>query len=279
MTKRKSKTEVLASIDQSMETATTAGIVDHETQVSSWMPSEQAEEQLVEEVVQQLEAEAVLELEASEVQEPPADVTLSLDDILVGVPQEAVDETVYQISNEIDARGAFETTKNPDNENIHRTLKKVRSQMVTKRAARLLLGTSIDPSFINRSIHEGACYNVYALGKLADIIYGVTDGVVANAINLACMKSLFAFHKAGREFTAEMSRAAASDKIRVSEVALRNLLVRHTVSASTAPTQASSTMQALVTLGICTTSGSSRNPTYHLTDSPLSRRLQEKLAA
>jgi hypothetical protein len=300
---RKTKTEVLASIDFNMENAASAGIVDHGSQISSWISSEQAEDQLLDEVTNELvledtaptllltdqreisvEAEAVAELELieeiSEIADTaPIDAPTTLEAQLAAVDPDAVDEMVVSIANEIDDRAAFEANKNPDNENIQKTIKKVRAQMVTKRAAKLLLAANLTPEFMNRSVHEGAAYNVYALGKLADVIYGVTDGVISNAINIAVMKSLFNFHKAETPFDANMARAAASDKIRVTSMKLRELLVRHTVSAGTAPTQASSTMQALTTLGVVRSSGDHRNPTYNVIDSPLSRKLMEKLAA
>jgi ABC-type microcin C transport system duplicated ATPase subunit YejF len=55
-------------------------------------------------------------------------------------------------------------------------------------------------------------------------------------------------------------------------------LVRHTVSASTAPTQASSTMQALETLGVVKRSGSGKNPVFEVVDGPLTRKIEELLA-
>lgn len=189
-----------------------------------------------------------------------------------------VETTTHLIAAAIDDRAVFEDRKAPDNANIQKTLKKAREQLVTKRAARVLLATSVDPSFVNRSLHDGARYNVYALGKLADIVRGVTDGAITNAINMACMKSLFRFRKAGLDFTGEMAKAAASDKIRV-EASLRQHLVRHTVSASTAPTQASSTMQALETLGVVVNVGSRKSPVYRVTDHPIVAHLEAKLAA
>lgn len=149
--------------------------------------------------------------------------------------------------------------------------------MITLRAASVTLACNVDPAILNRSLHEGSRYNVYAIGKLADAIFALSGGQVSNAINNAVMRSLFRFRAAGKTFTGEMAKAAASDKIRV-DAAVREHLVRHTVSASTAPTQASSTMQALETLGIVKRTGGTKNPTYELTDSPVVRKLEEVLA-
>lgn len=333
---RKTKDQVLASIDTSMETAITAGVVDHSSQISSWMPEEKAEEVLTAELGAEIEREEQTELErrfdefkeehpegtagefagsltgeidagdvvpvltdseldaiaemieeesetppAAQSDGPPASESVelqaaSLEEVMAGFGDEEVTDMVFAISEAVTEREEFEAAKKGDGANIQRTLKKVRQQMVTKRAARVLLATNVDPSFINREVHTGSKYNVYALGKLADVIYGVTDGVIANAINLACMRSLFRFRAAEVPFTGEMAKAAASNKVRV-EAALRRHLVSHTVSAGTAPTQASSTMQALATLGVVKVEGSSRNPTYVLTDSPLCRKIEEKV--
>jgi hypothetical protein len=183
----------------------------------------------------------------------------------------------HSIAKAFDERAEFETVKDPGNTNIQRTLKKARAQMTTLRAARVVLVTNIDPAVINREIHTGSRYNVYAIGKLGDAVYGLTDGVIKNAINNACMRSLFRFRAAGVAFTGEMAKCAASDKIRVDK-AIRDHLVSHTVSASTASTQASSTMQALETLGIVKRSGSGKNPVFDLTDRPVTKRLAEVLS-
>lgn len=218
------------------------------------------------------------------VDEAPAEVLdqaegLTFEQITDSFSDEEVTEVVHEIAACIDDRVEFEKDKNPDNNNIQRTLKKAREQMVTKRAAKVFLATNVSPNIMNRVFHEGSRYNVYAIGKLGDVVRGLTDGTLMNAINLACMRSLFAFRKAGLTFTGEMAKAAASDKIRITDSAIKAALVRHTVSASTAPTQASSTMQALETLGIVKREGSHRNPIFTLTDNPAVAKLEKLLDA
>ncbi|WP_114217455.1 hypothetical protein [Ochrobactrum sp. 3-3] len=55
---------------------------------------------------------------------------------------------------------------------------------------------------------------------------------------------------------------------------IAKLLTRHTVSPSTAPTQASSTMQALETVGAVKNVGTERAPVYRLLDTPIAKRLE-----
>jgi hypothetical protein len=138
----------------------------------------------------------------------------------------------------------------------------------------VMIAANQDPNFINRVLMDGSCYNVYAIGKYADLVDALAGSGMSNAINIAITRTLFAFDKAGLEFNGEMAKAAASDKIRVSAEVARHM-IRHTVSASTAPTQASSTMQALQTLGVVAIDGSRKNPKYKLLDNPVTDRLRE----
>jgi hypothetical protein len=306
-------------IDVAAETATSAAMIDHHSQSDSWRSDEQpsdadasldreyeeerlvpydidpeasaelnldatdpvvTEEQLLEQVVSNLEAIEVQEPEAvtEPVHDEPAEPA-TFAEVLDSFAEEDIEAKVWATKRAVDERETFERRKDPDNTNIQRTLKKVRSALVTMRAAKVLLATNVDPGhLLNRSVHDGSCYNVYALGKVADLVVALTGGEMANAINIACMRSLFRFRAAGVPFTMEAAKGACSKQYRVDE-AIRSHLVRHTVSPSTAPTQASSTMQALVTLGVVTTSGSGRNPTYTLTDTPLVRALEEVLKA
>lgn len=59
---------------------------------------------------------------------------------------------------------------------------------------------------------------------------------------------------------------------------VRQHVISHIVSTSTAPTQASSTMQALVTLGVCKTNGAGKNPTHAALDAPVARKLEKMTA-
>lgn len=242
---------------ESANSAAEVGIVDHHSQMGSWGVSE---------------ASRSAQAEANE-------TVTAYDELLSTIEPEKIDNMVTWIADAMDARADFEERKNPENSNIQRTLKKAREQLVTKRAAKVLIAANVDPAFINRTLHDGSRYNVYALGKLADVVYAITDkGTLGNAINRACMKSLFATRAAGFTFTLETAKAAASDKVQI-DAAIRKVLIRHTVSASTAPTQASSTMQALATLGVVKAEGSTRNPVYKLTNHPVVEKLEVLLKA
>lgn len=228
----------------------------------------------LEAVVATIEATEVQETEATVLEAPAVDFR----DLLIGIAHEDAEAMLLATNAAINDREYFEAEKNPENANIHRTLKKVRASLARSYAARVMVAAQQDAGFINRHLMDGSRYNVYAIGKYADLVDALAGSGMQNAINIAITRSLFAFAKAGVEFNGEMAKAAASDKIRVSE-AVKKLLVRHTVSASTAPTQASSTMQALETLGIVRIEGSRKNPVYKLRDTLTARRLAEVVEA
>jgi hypothetical protein len=223
-----------------------------------------------------IEAEAIKELEALETAEPVEDKSISFDDMMATITSQDRTAAATALCKAVDERADFERTNG--NENIQKTLKKARDKFSMPSTAAVLLACGVDEAFINRSVHDGKRYNVYAFDKLADTASALAGGLVNNRINFAIMRSMFAAKKAGVAFTGEVAKMAASDKIRIQDAAIKAILIRHTVSASTAPTQASSTMQALETLGIVKREGSHKNPTFTLTDHPAVAKLEAALA-
>lgn len=231
------------------------------------------------------EAAVVAQLEAEDAQANAVDQALEEPAIepLVAAVAKIDDEARLEMAKKVNAayadRETFETAKNPTGESIHKNLEKSRAKLAMPSAAAFLLAAEVDPDFINHSVNDGSRYNVYAADKLADLVAGLRDGVIRNAINNAITRSLFAFKVAGHPFTSDMAKAAASKQYPVKEKALRDLLIRHTVSPSVASTQTSSTMTALQTLGIVRNTGSVKHPVYELMDTPATARLKEVLAA
>ncbi|RWJ03483.1 hypothetical protein [Mesorhizobium sp.] len=297
MGKRKNTTPVVdlelanATGDQTPESM---GLVDMgEGQVSTTEGIELSEP-LTDEQTAELEAlEALseelhneeLQDDAGETEEPSdedqAPVEATYEELLAVelADHDAIEATRTVIAGAFDERAAFQRAKDSDNETIHRSLNKSRAKLIQEKAVACLLATSTAPDFITDSMHQGSAYNVYAADKLCDIVGALNGDVMHNAINIAVMKSLFAFRAANETFTGEMAKAACSKQIRIATPSLAKLLVRHTVSPPTAPTQASSTMQALQTLGIVVNKGSQKYPAYHLTDSPQTRRMEAVLKA
>lgn len=229
----------------------------------------------------QQDAEAVVEeVEAEEIEEvSDTSDAITFDEVLDSVGQEDALAMAHKIGSEIDRRSAYELDKAPgSNQNIQKTIKKIRSQMVGVKAGKVLMAVNIEPTFINQKLHEGSAYNVYALLKLADVIHGVVGGEISNKINVAILKSMFALRSAGVPFTMEVAKAACSKQYRI-EASVGAKMTRHTVSPATAPTQSASTMRALVTLGVVKSEGSVKNPTFKLSGNPIVAKLEELLAA
>lgn len=205
----------------------------------------------------------------------PADKTLT--ELVAEVSEEDRNKMLVKIGSEFDMREAHELSTNPGNSNIQDTLKKQRKKMALPGIAGMLVATNTTPEVINRSISEGKRFNVYAIDKMNDLLHGLNSGHFKNEINAAVMRSLFKFRKAGVSFTGLAAAAAASDKVIV-EKELKGLLVRHTVSASTAPTQSSSTMSALQALGVVVNKGSAKYPIWELTNAPIVHALEKQFA-
>lgn len=203
----------------------------------------------------------------------------NFDSILAAIPEEDKKAMAQKISEAIDARIARLQRERPDNTTQPATLNKCRNKLALPSRAAVLIATGTDASFIDDSRTNGNHYNVYAIDKVADLVATLAGDGMRNAINRAITRSLFQFRAAGEKFTGEHAKAAASDKIRLSDKRIEKLLIRHTVSAGTAPTQSSSTLQALQTLGIVKNTGTTKFPIYELTNSPQTAKLEEMIKA
>lgn len=174
-----------------------------------------------------------------------------------------------------DERAAFEATHNPANSSIQGKLKTYRGKMVLPGIAALTLAAHMDPNFMNGSgVNANKRFNIYAIDKIADLLHGLNSGVIKNAVNRAIVASLFRCEIAEVPFTGACAQAAVSQNIRIGKD-LDAVLVRHTAAESTAPTQSSSTMNALVQIGAVKNTGSQKHPVWALTDAPVVERLRE----
>lgn len=183
------------------------------------------------------------------------------------------------IGKAIDDRIEWLKTNKPNNTTQAPKLMAYRKKLAMPSKAAVLLVSGTNEEFINRSISKDSVYNLYAIDKVIDFVNGLAGDKLSNAINRAIFKSMINFKAEGIAFTGEMARAAASDKITVQDKKAKSLLMRHTVDAGTAPTQASSTMAALQTLGVVVNKGTMRAPVYELQDTPVTTKLQQLLAA
>ncbi len=151
--------------------------------------------------------------------------------------------------------------------------------MTSMASATLFAAINLDPSFINREESKGKRYNIYALDKINDLVQVMDAGILQNKINRAILLSMLNFRDNGQAFTGEAVNGAISATYKVDK-AISKHLVRHTVAPSTVPTQRSSSMNALETLGIVTSNGLKGNfEVFTLTDTPQTRRIEQVLRA
>ena len=219
---------------------------------------------------------------AEEVQAPEAvqkDEAPAFKDLMKEVPGETITQTMNVMKDKISQRRQLEIEKNSYNDNIHRTLKNVEQTMVRPIAAQVLVAASVSPGFIVEQSREGEHYNVYAMGKLNDLVDALAGLKLSNAINRAIVRSMFKLRAAGVTISREILECAASDKIRVKDRNIEGLLTRHTVGASTAPTQTSSTLRALETLGIVKVTGTKQNCVVTILDTPQTAALEQVAVA
>lgn len=198
-------------------------------------------------------------------------------DLVTNVTPKAMKQKEKEISSEFASRIAFEEAQPGLSGKMVPNLEAAQKKMATPGTAAIFCAIDIDPTFINREIAAGSKFNVYGLQKVNDLVTGIGAGILQNAINRAVLMSMFNFKKAELPFTGEAALAAVSDKIKVDK-AISKHLVRYTVSANTASTQKSSTMNALEVLGIVVSNKLRGNAeVFTLTDTPQTRRLEEVL--
>lgn len=236
--------------------------------------------------VEEVILDQVLDAAASDeaqVQAPEAvqqdEASVSFGDLMKEVPGETITQTMNVMKSKISERRQMEIEKNSYNDNIHRTLKNVEQTMVRPIAAQVLVAASVSPGFIVEQSREGEHYNVYAMGKLNDLVDALAGLKLSNAINRAIVRSMFKLRAAGVTISREILECAASDKIRVKDKQIEGLLVRHTVGATTAPTQTSSTLRALETLGIVKVTGTKQNCVVTILDTPQTAALEQVAVA
>lgn len=213
-----------------------------------------------------------------EMPEAPVLDTRTLEEVVKDVTADQANDKIAEINAAFGSRQAFETLHNAANDSIQDKLKTENKRMALPGIAGLMVATHIDANIINREINAGKRFNIYAIGKLTDILHGLNSGHFKNAINIAVMKSMFKFRAAGLKFDGIAVLGAASDKVKVDK-AIAAVLVRHTVSASTAPTQSSSTMNALATIGAVVNRGSVKFPIWELTNAPVTKKLEALMKA
>ncbi|OCP21933.1 MULTISPECIES: hypothetical protein [unclassified Ensifer] len=161
-------------------------------------------------------------------------------------------------------------------------LNSYRGKLALPSMAKVLMELKISEMFINTrqgKETDGDRFNIYAIDKVIDFVRALAgQQKLSNAHNVAIAKSMLIFEENGKTFTGEMAMCAASDKIR-SQNPDAKLLRRHNVDKSTAGTQASSTLNALMALGLVKNTGTKRAATYVFANTNQAKAFKELLQA
>lgn len=283
--KNTKKNEVTSTVDLNdfmSGLADVAGNLETEASELAVVEAAQAEQAAIEAQAKADEAPAV-ESEPVVVDEPfvPPHVEGNIKEMIANVTPGQREQKAKEILSEVEIRFAHDTAGGKViGSGTQNSFRKARNEMASLGQAGFFVAADIDPSFINRSIAGDKRFNIYAIDKIVEIVRGVDGGFLQNPIVRSVLLSMFNFRDAGLPFTKNAMEAAISSSVKVNERAMIKHLVRHTVSASTAPTQTSQMRHALTTLGIATRQVSGRNTeVFTLTDSPTTRRLEQVLRA
>ncbi|WP_342234613.1 hypothetical protein [Inquilinus sp. OTU3971] len=196
-------------------------------------------------------------------------------DMIAQIADDTAKTYALDLSKQFDARAEYERAKNSDNDTIQAKLKSAAARLSSVSAAKVLIAANVSETFVNRAERNNARYNVYAIDKLSNIVDVLVNARTINAISNACIRSMITLEEAKIDFSHKLALASASDKITVDNAQARKRLTRHNVSASTASTQASSTMNALVTLHIVEEyTNDARETCYRFADSDVARSVR-----
>lgn len=188
---------------------------------------------------------------------------------------------VVALNAAFDSRAAFELSKNEANDNIQKTLRDMRKSMTRESVASVLLASNVSADFVNDSIRVDSKYNVYAAQKVDNIACYLLKAEALNHYTLAILRSLLSLEKAELQLTHEDAKSACTLEMKLKDAKREKLLVKYQkhVAISTANTQSSSSLEALVTFNVLKRARNAENETvFTLCDNDTTREILARLA-
>lgn len=147
----------------------------------------------------------------------------------------------------IDARAEYERAKNEDNDTMQAKLKTFKRDTTHDAIVDTFMLCNVSANTINHAMRSNARFNEKAFVKVINIARTLCKVDALNIYTRAIFDSIKAFEDAELALTESEARACCSADSKLSDKT-RNKLLRKTAkvyNASTASTQASSTVQAL----------------------------------
>lgn len=173
-----------------------------------------------------------------------------------------------ELQASIAARITHERCKNGDNHSIASCLNGIAKDVAHDSIASIMLQSNCDADFINRSERVSARYNVYAAEKVANVARAIAVVKTLNHYTRAIFASALALEASAFVLSHKSAVAACSSSIKHSDAKQERVLkstryAKH-VAAQTASTQASSSLNALATMGVFSETRDASNAVAYL---------------
>ena len=181
-----------------------------------------------------------------------------------------------------DSRASFEASKNASNENIQKTLRDLLKSISRDSVCTVLQASNVNAAFINESIRVDSKFNVYAAQKVDNIACYMNKAEALNHYTLAILKTLLSLEKNEMKLTQEDAKSACTLEMKLKDAKREKHIVKYAkhVAISTANTQSSSSLEALVTFNVLQRSKDSENNTvFVLADNDTAKALIERISA
>lgn len=145
-----------------------------------------------------------------------------------------------------DARKAYENDKNDENTSIQKTLDDLRNVVSHETISKIMHTAHVDADFINKSERKTNRFNVYAAQKVVNVAQAIAKASALNHYSRAILLSAKSFTENELTLTHRDAVAACSLQIKTDTKKQKHLVqYQKNVDASTASTQASSSINAL----------------------------------
>lgn len=156
----------------------------------------------------------------------------------------------------VDARAAYELSKNADNDSMQAKLTQIRKSVDHDVIAQVMLASNVDADYLNRAERVSNRFNVYSAEKVVNVARACAKVSELNHYTLAVFKTAQALAKIESALTHRDAVSACSMKIKHSD-AKREAIIKQTrfqkhIEASTASTQSSSSINALQAFNVLT---------------------------
>lgn len=156
----------------------------------------------------------------------------------------------------IDARIAYETEKNAENDSMQNVLKSMRKSVDNDRIAEIMLTYNVDSNRINRQLRNNARYNVKAYQKDINVARCIASVETLNHYSRAIFLAALALEANDMTLTHKDANAACSLDVKTNDTKRDKLInaVKYQahVAANTTSTQSSSSLNSLQSYNVFT---------------------------